>query len=462
MLQKLAKLLLILFVLFFTYYIFSTSLYVRFWADDFCTAAVQAQHGFLKSQIFWWTTWSGRYSYNFFLQLFMIFGEDVTKYVPFIVYSLLVVSLWPLAHILVGGKDKLFALLFTSLFIILVLIITPNIIQSFYWYGGTLIYTMPFVFLNLFLSLVAWNKTGIYKTNRTLVLIIAFILLLIAGGFNESFTMSVLIILFFGVFVLTFLSNRKSLKNIRNIVAAGICGLIASFFIMYSSPGVAARSVTVRRPDSLMWVLSSSAQDAGAYLSNLINARFFIYNIGLIFSVAYLFHNQKKLKLKFSHAASLFLIVVVATLFSTASIYFVSYYAMSYHPPERAFITSVYIMVFCLVITAILSAIYAGTILSKRKAGLVSVVAFLIFFASMGLLARDTWRRWKFLKNDLRTYADAWDIQRESIGAQAKQGERIVIDYIPPVGRIDGFKDNKGWVTGCAADYFGVEEFVVE
>ena len=49
---KLIKFLLFVFVIFFTLHILLTGLHVRFWADDFCTAVVHAQHGFWGAQKF--------------------------------------------------------------------------------------------------------------------------------------------------------------------------------------------------------------------------------------------------------------------------------------------------------------------------------------------------------------------------------------------------------------------------
>ena len=108
------------------------------------------------------------------------------------------------------------------------------------------------------------------------------------------------------------------------------------------------------------------------------------------------------------------------------------------------------------IITLVITLFIAGMIIYGQARFCIGI-AHLIGFDDV--VTADTWR---FIKNDLKTYADSWDSQKNSILKQSSQKDPVIIKNIPMVGRIDGFKDNKGWVAGCAAAYFGVNEFIVE
>lgn len=149
------------------YFIITTSFYVRYWVDDFCSAVFLRNNGFIGAQIGWWKSWTGRYSAVFFTDLFESMGPWVVRILPLVLFSLLVLT----------SRVIFFkSIIFSVVFILLVLINAPNIIQSFYWQTGSLNYTIPFVFLNAFLSLL------ILRENKRRFLL-GFILLFIASGF---------------------------------------------------------------------------------------------------------------------------------------------------------------------------------------------------------------------------------------------------------------------------------------
>jgi hypothetical protein len=58
----------------------------------------------------------------------------------------------------------------------------------------------------------------------------------------------------------------------------------------------------------------------------------------------------------------------------------------------------------------------------------------------------------------MQDYASAWDFQEGLIYKQKENGEDVEIKYLKPVGDIDGFVENEGWVSSCAASYYGVDK----
>src|ERR1700730_16572264 len=41
------------------------SRFTRYWSDDFCYSSMLCKIGFLRSQVYWYTHWTGRYSFIF-------------------------------------------------------------------------------------------------------------------------------------------------------------------------------------------------------------------------------------------------------------------------------------------------------------------------------------------------------------------------------------------------------------
>lgn len=461
---KVSKFTLAVFVFIFACMIFSTSLSVRMWADDFCTAVVFKQNGFWGSQLFSWLTWSGRYSYNFFIYFFILFGSKIVTFVPIITFYLLAFSLWIVLTSVLSEKYKVQAFLFSITFLIVILNNTPNIVQSLYWFGGDLIYTFPFVFFNIFLIFLTIFPKKKQKV-RLLLATLSFLVLFFATGFSESLIFPFLIFIGFGL-IINNLFRGTSKRYINKTLLWGLGGVLMSFLLMYFSPGTAARSMSLDKPYNLLWVITSSFDSTVYYLKELLPSKPFWYSVGLVFSLAYycvrymaVFNKKILSSLK---ASTLVVVSTVAGILTVYSVYFISFYSMAYHPPERALIIPIYFIFIYMSVGffAINYFVYSRLGVSSRRN--ISNFVFLVFVLSLVLLARDTYRRWRFLKNDLRTYADAWDIQEESIKQQKGSSSTIYMKYIPPVGRIDGFKDNKGWVTGCVAGFYGVDRIIVE
>ena len=478
MLQKLVKIALFAFAVYFAYYIFSTSTYVRFWADDFCTAFVLDKYGFLGAQKFSWLTWSGRFTYNFFIYLLMALGPFITKILPIVTFILLALSIWGVFHKLTLAKSKTLSLVLSFVFVIVVFMNTPNIIQSLYWYSGSLAYTFPFIIINLFLSMVLWVNVKYLKNHRKLIIFIAFFILLIAGGFSETFVVSgIVFIVFFAL--INYLYEWDGKNEAKRIFLAGLAGLMISFLIVYFSPGTASRASTVDKPESLGWVISATYDSTKLFFIDLFDIKAFIYTFVLVFSSVWLIKRmlseKKRVELNYKKTINILALGVCLAIFTCASVYAASYFSMAYHPPERAMIIPIYIIIICLIIVSINicnillkvgdSYLIHGNkfvVLAGKFKNIINGIFILLFIVSLILIGRDTQRQWSFIKNDLKTYADEWDIQKEKIIRQKDSGNAVKVKYIPPVGRVDGFRENKGWVAGCAAKYFGVDKFVIE
>src|SRR4030043_416228 len=126
------------------YFVLTTVPSIRLWVDEFCTSALLKQEGFLKAQIYWWNNWTGKYSFVALHDIFEELGPWTTRVTPLVILPLLIAAIVPA----VSG------VLLAAVFVVLTIVNAPNISQVFYWQMGSINYLAPFIFLNLFLSLL--------------------------------------------------------------------------------------------------------------------------------------------------------------------------------------------------------------------------------------------------------------------------------------------------------------------
>ena len=161
----------------------------------------------------------------------------------------------------------------------------------------------------------------------------------------------------------------------------------------------------------------------------------------------------------------MFLFMFLATLsaiLSSAAVIFSGYYAMSITPPERTMFIVIYsifvsFFVFC----------FSGSILLlknltvKRTEWLIWVATVLGILASF-LLIKSTITHWTGIRGQLADYARQWDQEEKVLMAVSRENEIATIKNIKPVGELDGFVENKGWVTSCVSGYYQIKNIKIE
>ncbi len=417
-------------ILIFTglYFIFTTSPFVRYWVDDFCSAAFLKENGFWGAQIGWWNSWTGRYSAVFLTDVFETIGPWVVRILPPILLALLIVSVKKIFF----GK-----FIFASLFAILMLINSPNIIQSFYWQTGSLNYTIPFVFLFFFLS---W----FFIKNEKKKVFLSFLLMFIAGGFSEAFALAGVVLILFLILSL-FLINSKDKKKYLAVALAGFLGILTSLVLMSFAPGNTARGLSVTKPENLEFVVKSTLLGTKWFLLRMFSIRSFLYSLLLIFLAVFTFGG----KLKVSPKKSLLVAILLffSMIFTTIAVVGSGFYSMSIIPPERTLFIAT---------TTLLLEFYAGCVFAcnlfknTKLAGHKLTVEFAVIISLIFsiLLTKSTYEHWSSVRSEIKTYASAWDKEVKNLP---------VIHNIKPVGELDSFTDNKGWVSSCLAGYYGLE-----
>ncbi len=447
------------------YFIVTTSFNVRYWADDFCSAAVQNKHGFWGAQKFWWNSWSGRYSHNFMLHIFELLGEWVVKIIPLVIYLGLFLSLLPIFLIVFNDNKYKFqkSVLLANFLIVIILINAPNIVQSFYWQTGALTYSIPFIFFNLFLTFIYIKGKNLVKNKRRFnPILFSFLLTFIGGGFVETFAVAqtvFIVLMIVGSFIIKFSGRAR----IRKVLFAGLLGSVTSLVIMAMSPGVQARQTTVAQAENLMFLLKSTFLGTKWYLQRLLSIKTVMYSFIVLFSLIFYNVSQyfsragRKIKLRLIDLFATAGLSFLAVIFTTISVFAVSYYVMSYLPPERALFIVIYFIFITLVVFSI-SVSVAINVLWKNKQKVLNKINMFLYLAFITLLFHSFYSHWGIIKFRMQDYARAWDFQEGLIYKQKENGEDVEIKYLKPVGDIDGFVENEGWVSSCAASYYGVDK----
>jgi len=459
---------LLLFIAIATYFIIATSFSVRYWADDFCAAVVHNKYGLWGAQKFWWMTWSGRFSYNFMLHVFTAFGEWIIRILPLLIYSALILSIVPVfINILTRQRHKIQkSVMLASFFIIIILINAPNIVQSFYWQTGALVYSMPLIFFNLFLTLtyLLYKKSN-KKTMAYSHVLVPFLLTFIGGGFVETFAIAQSVIIALMI-ICSFIIKFPNREKIRKILFFGLAGSVASLVAMSLSPGIRARQMTFSERGSVIFTLRSTLLGAKWYLQRFLSIKTSIYSFVVLFSITYFlvseyFRNtKKKIGIKTRDLLTISIFSIFSAILTTTAVFGISYYAMAYLPPERALFIVVYFIFVAFVVFSVCVSFGINIMWRKIQKQLnnINIVLFIFF---MVLLFSSFCSHWSVLKYRMEDYAFKWDIQEKEIRKQIREGEDVVIGYVKPVGDIDGFIENEGWVSSCASGYYQVDEIRV-
>jgi hypothetical protein len=290
-----------------------------------------------------------------------------------------------------------------------------------------------------------------------------FMLTVIGGGFAETFSIPqtiIIALLLIGSFAINF---RQSLQ-VRKTLFWGLIGSIASILIMLLSPGLHSRQGTVVQADSLVFVIKSTLLGTKWFLQRIITIKTSIFSFAVLFSVVfhyvseYIKRNRKKINVRPKDLAVSSVLSILAGILVTASVFGVSYYATSYLPRERTLFIVIYFIFFSFVVFSISISALFNILLSKKILASIYKFNLFVFFVFIILLFKSFYSHWGIIKFRMQDYASAWDFQEGLIYKQKENGEDVEIKYLKPVGDIDGFVENEGWVSSCAASYYGVDK----
>ncbi|WKZ25971.1 MAG: DUF6056 family protein [bacterium] len=298
---------------------------------------------------------------------------------------------------------------------------------------GSLNYFAPFIFLNFYLALL-------FKKGKKYTNLVGFVLIFIAVGFSESFGVALLLFLIYLFFILGKFKNRR-------LLAVGVLSTVLSLGLMYLAPGNAVRSATVSHPDSLMDLVYKTFLYSKWYLVHLLYIKEFIMSVLVIIFGSFVVLDKSK-KYFSNPKFVLFSSVgfIVGIIFIVVGLV---YQSMNWEPPMRVMTIVNYMIIYTLIPFSVslfqIFSRYIPTFLSK-----------LVLFVVVLLLIFQVNNLWGSVHNEIKNYAVSWDVIEKKL-IDAPKGSVVNVGELKPVGKLDGFAENKGWVSSCIAGYYNLD-----
>lgn len=448
-------------------------MFSRYMADDYCLSAGLNKMGFLKAQTNMYMTWSGRYSYTFVISLLEWLGPLTVPAGPSAGLLLwLAGALWTFYQIALVAKwarPLLTSALMSALTIFAMLNGADNIVQSFYWQGGLVNYVVPLILMTIGVGVVGYSVRT--PANRVAWLLSLMLLVFVAGGFTEAYTVLQTSVLCLTAAAFYKYASKSLRGRVLPLLGAATLSSLAALTVVFGAPGNAFRRGQFPPPPGLFRLVSLSAYYAGGFI--IYEAIRSPLNVLLLVLVPAGLAYQHEL----GNAARLDNRILTGLLFQLPLAGFVliflcfmtGVYATSGALAERAR----FIPQFVFVTTAICWSYLAGRLLSKR---LVSVdkpqrswlmtpgftVALLVVFLAPVL---STVRTLKLVPG-ARQGAAIWDQMDVEVRAAKSQGQmNLTVPALDDVETLLGARrtelhiewDPDNWKNRCVARYYGVK-----
>lgn len=446
--------------------------YSRYMADDYCTTARALTDGVPGSVIWWYTHWAGQFT-NWMLKGAAAFlGPGLTAVLPAVVLVIWVLAaIWTMYQIALAVRlpqPRASAGVLGVLLVFAVFDGTPSVIQSLYWLGAVIPYTLPLIGMTFLIGFIIYTlRRQPEHLSLSAVAIVASVTF-IAGGLSEvyvAFQTAALGLAFLAALAWAPLHHKRSMLVLLGV---GIVCSLAALVIIAAAPGNVVRRAQFP-PMPLPAALGQTFVTSLAY--PLIAAQRFS-TIALpaavllpLLVVYQLEPLPAHLRLSGRVTRRLLIGVAALALILTMACLLPPIYATSFAPASRAYIMPQFIL--------ISAALACGSIMGlgarwkqaritprTRQIAALAVVILLI----VGPLAS----AWQTLAEaaDFRTYAAEWDTRDTAIRASAAQGEQhietemLTVDIgfragLEPIG-----PEANGSINTCAAQYYGVTSLI--
>ena len=247
--------------------------YTRFMADDYCSAYYAIRFGLLRSIWYWYINWSGRYTAFAFdwLTLTKTLGPYGAHLIPPMAIAIWLVATIAAVYISLKAiaprsATVSAAIAISASFVLAVIVLSPDIAQSYFWLNGMRSYSLPLVMMSIYALLFIWFVPRL-KSDKVvwLTCILAFGLTFANGGFSETMAalQPVMLIYITGLY---WLANDRKINTTFRVLAAATLGALLSLIIVALAPGNVLRKAQLPpSPGLIKWMEIS----IGAYLAYL-------------------------------------------------------------------------------------------------------------------------------------------------------------------------------------------------
>jgi len=434
----------------------------RLIADDYCSAYQVRNLGFLRSIWFWYRNWSGGYSTSVADGLLKIAGPyGLSTLIPLFILTWASIIILAAYQFLPAELSRLsrwgwsLCLGLTGLFLLLLL--TPNVPQSLFWWGGMRAYSAPLALFTLYLGLFRfWSKRVVVKWAQWLGVCISLVSMFFAAGFSETFT-PVQVVLFAGWLALgwwvKFLQPRSPAFS---FVLAGLLGALIGLVTMVAAPGNAVRQAFFPPSPNFWGILQISFSAYLAFLAWLVES---VERVAGLLALIFLgiwaglqIPAAWKVRSWYIPAALLNGLTLVFGCFPSAA------YGMSERPPDRALIIAVYFLAGNFLIGGYWLGMWLRQTRSMQRWQPVMLTLLLLSLAAASSL---NFQRLENSSAAYITYAQEWDaMDAQILAAKASNQAQISIPAKQNWAGLDEPNNNpRFWVTLCMSKYYEIPVF---
>lgn len=431
--------------------------FTRYLADDYSTSYHLQKSGFWQAQVFWYETWSGRYSFTFLISLVELAGIVIVPWLPFVALLAWFASLfWALKQIVSAlgiPVEKKWLGILSGAIIFGVVRSLPNYSEVVFWQTGILTYQVTNIFLALSLALFLKRFFSQPETPKVVPweYLIAFIIAFLAGGFSETAVVVQVAILTLGLLYFSFYKNPTR-NDILRVLLAAYLGSWCSLVAIVRAPGNLTRNASLAglSLESLSVAFLSSLSDIPVFLFEWVRDNTALVFVLLVTGVfTGFFAAQPAVQEKANRDLRRGFLLFGAACAVLSAGFFPAFVAWGSRPPDRAIFVPMFIFVWAYVLFGFLAGYLLNSYLKfgRIRTGLRAFMLLSLVVAMIWMQARTVFASLQMVPA-LRTYVQLWD-ERDAYLRQASMQNKGPI-VIPSLRRNPALHDLRDtiWLTG--------------
>lgn len=438
--------------------------FTRYMADDYCSTYWAQRFGLFRSVWYWYINWSGRFSAYTSDWFVTLIGAHNVHFIPPVAMAIwLTVTVFAiylfLKRLEVNEYLWEISLLLGMVFLFTLLLLMPNIQQSFYWWNGMRSYSLPLILLTLYAALFQFCIDRL-NTNRTIILASLFSLayLFLNAGLSDTFAVTQFSLLSFLAFWKIIIDKKWDAT--LTILVAGILGTALALVVIIVAPGNAAREATFPThplPLDILVVAWQGTLGHGMswvklFQSLVIPPENAMTLVGTILITAWVGSIQYRLALRIQLVPPLAVMGMI-----TAFIAFLpASWGTSGPPPTRA----ISVPLFALITTLFLISFIAGNWLSTTNVNrAVSLTLLVLAITTINVSAAINIQKIYQSRETYIIFAERWDISENQILTAKALGQKsVTVTSWPNWADLNMLSDSpKNWLNVCTSGYYGIQ-----
>ena len=218
----------------------------RLITDDYCEIARAREMGAWDFMIYMWNTWTGGYSYAFFVGMIEPLGVRSAAILPTVMIGLWLVGLsWLvlqcLVYLKIDRRRRTLSVTIAALTVAAAInaFYSP---QSFYWETGIIRYTLPLALLAVYMALAFWaaRRPG-RDALASFGIIAGGLLCFISAGFSEMYAVFQAAFLTLCLLMAAALARESMRRSYALVFGVGWLATLCGLGLQLIAPGVAVR-----------------------------------------------------------------------------------------------------------------------------------------------------------------------------------------------------------------------------